>query len=1225
MCAWCASWNSDICPDGRSKNDGWNGQPSFFACLHGGIRVAGHKNVWYNYSNTRTYVRVKKEIADGFRKEEEGVSAEKNGLRALWRMPGRSALFFCLLLAMAAILSLCLCIYTAVSGYLSDCDEYFRTVAELEYIGEQYPDSRVCDEGLCAAVQSGELDVDALIGLNGVMGFDANTSALGVAEGVRRKDSGVYDPDLAVITVFQLHWDKNSQAYMGFVGEELYSYSGLAGKTVFVSPGGLAGLDSPDALDTSYKYVLAGKLIRGKNSNVWFLTQECTVIVDGERMTLSGYEALPDGVLAEDSPYRALANMCMWRNNGFRVQRTSDLQSLRPFQQEELKLTSGRAFTQAEYDAGAKVCVLSDRAAQYLNAGVGDEFALSVNELEGGIYSAPIDALAPAERYTVVGVYAATEDYFDWIFLPEADNAALQATPTGYQAGQFRLENDKADAFYQQALALLPQNFRLTVYDQGYARTAEPYQELLAIAKIFLAVCALVLLAVLALFGYLFVTRQRETAQTMLALGAGKGHVSRYFLTGAAVLALPAAAAGVWVSRLAEGRVLGTVAEFAAQYGGRDQRFSVNLLSLTRTLEFLPQTPAWVYLLSGGLLAGLTLVFCAAFARAAMRQEKPRRKKARRAKTPRRASKRPIGNYALRSAVRGGLRSVSVVLLAAMAAVFLAQLTSTADVYDRQLEALRTNMRVRGYATDNTGRKLNDLVVGADKLQKLIDTELVEDVSITDVISNYRFIAISKGADGTEYEVQMPALPAGSSFAMDTLRGQMRFEPEWIATNDVLHCPQFYYDDAPQIAWLEGYGPEQFSAGEPDICVVPDALAQEQGIALGCYIRILAVLSTSNGLQARGVDLYVVGIYDSASVERTIYSAMDYDFPLGRETVEAVPRENARVSAGYASGAITSGKMQQVLFVNAREDDEAAQPFLARISEDPDACRAYYDGKPLSLLTQTNTRVCVASREYLKKCVMNEMIVPDYEGQSVYDYVQSHNHGLWRYNVYLEFPAGDSVKTFLLIGDYEKQPGEADVYFSPLGWSWEGRQDSTLNEDTLYKLNFSGVTFTLKDNAQLDTLRQALEDCGFSSARAEGDERAWAVIDDREYLSATQSLERQAQYLNALYIFLYVLVGIVGLAAAYLLLGSRAAELAVLCALGTQRRRLFAWFMAEQLALTLLGAACGLGIWYLAGGALQPLCYTLTAAFAACWLVGTLTHLAQRVLSKSAAALAERE
>ena len=111
--------------------------------------------------------------------------AERNGLRSVWRSKGKTCLFLLLLLALTAVLALALCIYSAVDGYLDDCDRYYHTIANLEYIGTNYPDSNVYDEKLASIMDAGELKINELQSRSGVINYQPNRAALAVSEGVQ--------------------------------------------------------------------------------------------------------------------------------------------------------------------------------------------------------------------------------------------------------------------------------------------------------------------------------------------------------------------------------------------------------------------------------------------------------------------------------------------------------------------------------------------------------------------------------------------------------------------------------------------------------------------------------------------------------------------------------------------------------------------------------------------------------------------------------------------------------------------------------------------------------------------------------------------------------------------------------------------------------------------------------------------------------------------------------
>ena len=65
------------------------------------------------------------------------MQAVKNGIKSVFRTPGKTALFLLILAVLTALLSVALCVFVSVTRYLQDCDEFYRTVIELEYIGAE--------------------------------------------------------------------------------------------------------------------------------------------------------------------------------------------------------------------------------------------------------------------------------------------------------------------------------------------------------------------------------------------------------------------------------------------------------------------------------------------------------------------------------------------------------------------------------------------------------------------------------------------------------------------------------------------------------------------------------------------------------------------------------------------------------------------------------------------------------------------------------------------------------------------------------------------------------------------------------------------------------------------------------------------------------------------------------------------------------------------------------
>lgn len=1156
--------------------------------------------------------------------------AEKNGLRSVWRSKGKACLFFLLLLVLTAVLALGLCIYSAVDSYLDDCNQFYRTIANLEYIGREYGDNNVYDEKLASMLDEGQPDIQALQALPGVTAWEPNAAALAVGDGLQPPKTVAADKDAAVLVVSRLSWDDATGAYFGTIRQCLYSFEDNAEKLVFVSPNGLDELD----LENSRTYLFAGSFTEGQNGYLWFRAEPGAITVDGETVAVPAYMPL-EGDVPDDSIYWRLAQAMKIRNNGLRMQMIGQTEDDYPFQQQELYIAKGRTFSAQEVETGARVCLISQRAAAYMNLSVGDTVDFSLFYSRGdGIYSTlQLSQNADfADTYQIVGLFCTNSTYDGYVFVPNSTDYAPDVHPTGYTLGQFRLENGQATAFYEAANDLLPDGFRLTVYDQGYETTAAPFQELLRIAGIFLTVCVLVILAALCLFAYLFVYRQWEAAQIMYALGSGKGHIFRYFFAGSGSIALLAASFGAFAGSALEQTTLQMVASFVEQYQTSDLRYSVSNLSVTKSLEFLPDTPVWLYVLAAGLMVLLTLVACAVFTFFAL-HKRPKKKK-RKTHAPRRMAKssRLSGRwkYAVLSVRRGGLRTAAVLLLTMVVAMFLGQLTSTANVYRDQLAEISANTKIRGYVTDTRGLQMDNLVVHENALQSIYETGLVSSVDITTDTLFYRIEGVRQGVQGNVYSVPTTEIPSGS-FAKETFLYQMSLEPKMLSTNSLTNAPDFYYSPA-DVTWLDGYDESCLRSGELDICVMPESRMEQEGIELGDVVRFFYDGEYTIGR----LDMYVVGSYQSKSGSETVYIPLNYEFPLQETTLSGLARP--LFPEELSAKGLRFDEVPATLIFSCGFD------ILSSLSRDG----AIYFSCPGQSQSEVYWQFWNNSGSY---CVMH------YEQKAAY--------GLeFGDTITLTNDAGQTVES-TLVGAYgrvelvdgdgtvlqqlgsftdnvpENQPpegceyqyvdnGSREVYCTyPADCYTRGTPyDQSDVADLLDYFTCKSAVFTLNDASELDALRQSLEDLGcraVNQPRGRDANAPTVVLDDKDYVAATDSLERQILYLDILYRCLYVCTGILGLVVSYLLVAMRKQEIGIMRSLGAQRLRIFGSFFAEQLVLALTGCGIGLGLWLLAGRPCNRLCLGLTGAFVLCWLVGTSVSIIRLLCSKALTVLSDRE
>ena len=991
------------------------------------------------------------------------MTAIKNGIKCTLRTPWKTVLFSAVLILLSALLTVSLCVYAAVRQYLADSDSYFHTIADLEYVGSSYPNSSVYDPDLEKAVSEHREELDALLQSEAVLSFESESNTVALIDGLHRWDNYVPEPDRAVLRLRNQMYDDRLDFYIMEITETCYSDRDYTGTMIFVRTDAMP-TKGGEMLEPGRSYYSEGRFFKGQTSNLWFFAEEASFCEDEQTVTIPPFTPV-DGNEGAEAVYLRFAEITGLKNDSCRVFYSAALEDYPPFQQQLISLMEGRLFTEAEYASRAHACVVSDRIAGVLGLSVGDPISLTVYGAEADLYEPGKWESVEEGEFEIVGIYKDSEEYPYRIFLPDAAAADAGIRPvTGCRLGHFRLQNDKAADFELLCQPLQAYGFRLSVYDQGYAAATEPMRELMWISVIFLGVCLLLALTAHAMQSHLFVSRQKEAAQTMRALGAGKSHVLLYFLSAALLLSIVSAALGGAVGKLLEGRVMEALKRFATQFADRDLRFSGSRLSLTRTLAFEPSIPFSVYLLSATLLIAGSLLFTAAFALVSQRSGTSRAKKLRLTLQvlPKRVRKtsRLTGalKYALISIRRGAVRSAAVLLLCIITAVFFGRLTTSLDGYRVQLEAYRDNAVLTGFATNYRGQLIDGLTVRGRPVQLLVDTGYLSDYTVTDTVAYCEPVGVAITADGAEQELPEVRIPSPSTFARDTMIDRLVSGSKWIAASSVNGSPIFHYEKVRNIQWLDGYSDADFTGGAR-ICALPKQMMEANGIALGDTVRFLFYAPYYFTVDVIGtVDVRVVGVYNADTARSCVFSPISY-FPA----------------------------------VDIRERQEES-----------------FAGFDVNNVT---------------------------------------------------------IRTY----------------------------DSFL--------------FTLRSARELDDLRQALADSGFSWVHSGDRAHPFVILEDEIYLNTTHSMERQIQYVGVLYDALYAITGVIGFVLAWLLAMSRRKEIALMRAMGTQRRRIRWNFSFEQVLLSTLGLGLGFGLALLTGSGLSPLFGILCAAFWLIWNCSTLLCL----------------
>jgi hypothetical protein len=550
-------------------------------------------------------------------------------------------------------------------------------------------------------------------------------------------------------------------------------------------------------------------------------------------------------------------------------------------------MLSGRVFNEEEYASESKVCIISQLMSERLSVDVGDKINLSASKsdypaLEDSYWSGT--GFDSSEEYEIVGITNAPGDSFWYVYIPYAEDFAHSDYPVGYTIGQAVIKNGQGAQFYEDLEPLLGDRVRLTVYDQGYSSVEVPYTTLLNVVKILTAVFVLVELAVCIFFGYLYVYRQKETAETMLMLGSGNVRTFSYFLFSSGFIALGSCGSAVVAGKLLSRFIMVLVRKIAELFSLIDTRFSNAMLSITKTLEFNPKIGWNVFIVVSAFVFISCVISCMTFLVLGFLKGKKSKRKRIGPKKERKSVYNPSISikYALLSIFRGGPRTMVVPILAITVILFFGQL---ADVMQSQYERIGyiyENNVIEGYFTDFKGKQIAKQNVSAYNVAKLNRSGYIEELCVT--VSEPTYYVGASVKDGKTYDIP-PLFVPFNSFVLESLQAEISRGPNITFTNNLSGSPEFYYVDQVKINYMSGYDETLFSLTENDdvsVCIVTEAYMKEHNLAYGDVIRVAVdKIITSNEHDSRifnHYDLKIVGSYIKHGDKDTIYSPLSMKF-----------------------------------------------------------------------------------------------------------------------------------------------------------------------------------------------------------------------------------------------------------------------------------------------------------------------------------------------------------
>ena len=816
----------------------------------------------------------------------------RNGIKSILRERGRTALFSLLiiLLTLTMILSLGVLLYS--KAVMAACDEAYRTIALVEYMGGEYPDPDEPDAAVRAVAET--LNDDTVLSISGVNAWTSGNTEFASLEGYSRHIGTIPYRNKAVIVVNNfsdliVQWAKLDENRVSYyvcnLNTAIYSKSGDEG--IFID---ILVNESGFTPEKEKSYVLNGSFVDltgtlnsvgcyPTNGLAVFKVESFIATDEIPYVEYTSDEEIPDVFFDAAEQYRTM-------NNYVRVIPCRDVNDVNEFHQNELQLLEGEMPNpETPYS-----CVVSFDIANKLGLKIGDAFTM--NELigtENDRYM--LTPSGKAQSYTVSGIIKDSYDHNGTVWAID-DNADTHLF--GYLLGTVSLDNEKADEAVAELKAILPENLRITLLDQGYGNAVHVFRDVERTSTNILLICSFGTVAILMLFAFLYVGRQHVTVKIMVSMGTPSRKIATWFLSGTLVICGISAILGTVTGILLQPTVLSMISEIATQENEEILWYSETVIGVMKQTVFDPRVPTWPNLFAVPVIVVLAMLFCLWFLRTARKGGTNKRGKSKvrvpRGKTS--ALKLRGFGFASLSVRRGGLRSFIVPFISLVLTVIVLFLGGVYQGWQKKLDDASENMRIDGMVVSLNGRNYSNLVLSVNNLRTLMNTEGLQNVSVS-FGYHYWLPEDEQGFSHGTY---------GREHRLDWIASQ----PEMVALNSLSAATQFYYVDS-AITWLDGWDESALTEADytpfrkrsdekaeekliPVVC--GSAFLEDHNLSLGdtfdCFVQVQFSSST---LKEIPLNVLVIGSYVQQGGKSQIFAPLACHVPvslLEREVEKSV-------------------------------------------------------------------------------------------------------------------------------------------------------------------------------------------------------------------------------------------------------------------------------------------------------------------------------------------------
>ncbi|MDL2300943.1 ABC transporter permease [Lachnospiraceae bacterium OttesenSCG-928-D06] len=810
----------------------------------------------------------------------------KNSIKTIYRSLLKSVLMILILTITTFVWEIGVSTWHDIEEFLEECDKLYSTIGRLEYIGTDYPDEYIIDENISDILLS--TSFNEVLEDSALLSAEWNHKYFGNVQGYVRDDTEAPVREEVVLVVSGIFFEEQIyELYQGRVKDCLFAHTDLTGYTILINMG-----TYDFEFERGKDYVIHGVLGEAESMLPCINLTEYEEV--GLMESIQPIAELDNGVTVPRE-YLSMADSLQGKHDGVVIHTTENIEMILPFHQNTLYIEEGRGFTKEEYEQGESVCIMNGITANRLEKKVGDTVTLSwMEQGEEGFWDSyrGETGFDHQEEFTIVGITNKLNSYNYHIYIPKQEGFPDNSQPVGYDLLNLVIDNRESMRYAAKIDNILDDKFRFTIYDQGYQETASAYLDIKQVALMVIVGSGILCLGNIVLLSFLYVYKQKETAQIMLDLSVKPSEVLRYYFYGCMMLGLMGVAMGTVLAINCRSLVLQWIVRLTSEQTGLDLRYSdFNLSMKGKSVTFSPESAKILFVILGLSLLILCMFVTLFFAygtifKGAKRKKKNRfkRKEQRKVEFKHNVFGGGMG-FAWKGILRGGKRSITVVILGCAITIFSCWILNAFTLSNESLIELQTKQRIKGHFTDYNGRNSFALLLEIEDMENL--HEMTKDCNIKmkmvsgSAITSYIYLGVS--GRGNEVGLAYDCLKQPESFVeMERITRRFKQAPKIIFTNSIYEAEEFIYTQEDQIKmdFIEGYNESFLNEEYTGILqgMISYDMAMEQQIELGDTIAVAVNYPIFNQINYMEYEIYVVGFFEKDKKENQIYCPMDAVF-----------------------------------------------------------------------------------------------------------------------------------------------------------------------------------------------------------------------------------------------------------------------------------------------------------------------------------------------------------